>query len=279
MTVKYDLEKLERIVSDIQALIGVSMSVIDTEKKIIFKGKNEDEFCNRICDIPEGRSRCECSDSDLIEKCAERGCAVSHICHAGILDTAVPIVKDGVLAGYIFIGRLRPYPEPENIFERLAWLGDSKEEIENRYLKLTYFTEKQRKAMINLISNIIFDSAIEIEYDGLMEIATDHIAKNLDKPLDVATLCEKLFVSKNRLYDAFKKSFGRTVNDYIWDERIKRAKELLLSTNLSTADISAMVGIENSAYFSRVFKERAGISPAAFRKINAPMKKAKNSGK
>ena len=269
MTVNYDIEKLKRIVSDIQALIGVSISVVNREKENIVKGDNADEFCNRICSIPEGRSLCECSDSDLIEKCAACGKPVSHICHAGILDTVVPIVKDEVIAGYIFIGRIRPYPQPENIFERISWLGDSREEIEKRYLKLSYFTKDQLSAMISLISNIIFSSAIEIEYDSFLESATSYIAKNLNTHLDVATLCEKLFVSKNRLYDAFKKAFGKTVNEYIWDERIKKAKELLLATKQALPEISLAVGIDNHAYFSKIFKERAGISPASFRKINA----------
>ena len=272
MTVKYDTKKLKRIVCDIQALIGVSISVMNTEKKIICEGENNDEFCERICSFPEGRTRCECSDGDLIEKCAKEGRAVSHICHAGILDTAVPIIKDSQTVGYIFIGRLRPYPKPENIFERLFWLGDSREEVESRYLKLTYFTQEQLTAMISLVSNIIFDSAIEIEYDGLTEAAASYIAKNLDTPLDVPTLCEKLYVSKNRLYEGFSKSFGKTVNEYIWDERIKRAKALLLSTDMSTADISQAVGIDNSAYFAKIFKEKTGLSPAAFRKINAAAK-------
>lgn len=269
MTVKYDAEKLKSIVRDIQALIGVSISVIDTEKRCICSGENNDEFCNRICAMPEGRSLCECSDSNLIEKCAEEGRAVSHICHAGILDTVVPIIKDSVTAGYIFIGRIRPYPQPDNIFERISWLGDSREEIEKRYLKLSYFTPEQLSSLVSLISNIIFSSAIEIEYDSFLEGATSFIAKNLNTPLDVATLCDKLFVSKNRLYDAFKKAFGKTVNEYIWDERIKRAKELLLSGKNTTAEISFAVGIDNPAYFSKIFKERVGISPAAFRKINS----------
>lgn len=272
MTVRYDVEKLKRIVRDIQSLIGVSISVMDTEKRIICEGENNDEFCERICSFPEGRSRCECSDGDLIEKCAKEGKAVSHICHAGILDTAVPIVKDSVAVGYIFIGRLRPYPQPENIFERLSWLGDSREEIEKRYLKLTYFTPEQLTAMINLVSNIIFDSAIEMEYGSLTEVAASYIAKNLDTPLDVCTLCEKLFVSKNRLYESFRSSFGKTVNEYVWDERIKRAKALLVGTSMSTADISSAVGIDNCAYLSKVFKEKTGLSLAAFRKINSVAK-------
>jgi len=269
MKVKYNYERLGEIVGDIQALIGVSISVVDLDKNMVFEGKNDDEFCERICAIPEGRSRCECSDSDLIARCAAEGRAVSHICHAGILDTVVPIVKDGTVAGYIFLGRIRPYPEPKNIPERITWLGDSAEEIEERYSKLTYLAPKRLSALVRLISNAIFDGAVEIEYDSFIEGATSYIAKNLDTPLDVTTLCERLYVSKNRLYDEFKEAYGKTVNDYIWDERIKRGKELLQTSDMSLGELSAAVGIDNPAYFSKIFKERVGISPSAFRKIAA----------
>ncbi len=269
MTVKYDIEKLERIVSDIQIVMGVSLSVVGRDKEKLCCGENNDEFCERICSTPEGRSRCECSDSSLIDKCAELGLPVSHICHAGILDTVVPIVKDKMTVGYIFIGRVRPFPKPENIPERISWLGDSAEKIEERYMKLTYFTSEQLNAMVNLISNIIFDGAIEIIYDDLMETVTDYIRKNLDSCLDVTTLCEKLYVSKNRLYEAFRTHYGMTVNEYVWSERIKRAKELLSSTSLDTANISGSVGIENSAYFCKIFKQKTGLSPSAYRRINA----------
>ncbi|MBQ2876430.1 MAG: PocR ligand-binding domain-containing protein [Clostridia bacterium] len=272
LTVRYDIEKLKRIVSDIEIVMGISLSVVDREKRCLCRGKNADEFCERICSVPEGRMRCECSDASLIEKCAELGAPVSHICHAGILDTAVPIIKDRVIAGYIFIGRVRPFEKPDNIPERLAWLGDSAELIEKRYMKLTYFTSEQLNAVVNLISNIIFDGAIEIIYDDFMEIATSYISKNLDTPLDVATLCEKLYVSKTRLYDAFRTHLGTTVNEYVWGERIKRAKELLTSSGLGTAEVAAAVGLDNPAYFCKIFKERVGVSPSSYRRINTNKK-------
>lgn len=269
MTIKYDTDKLKSIVRDIQTVMRISISVADMDMNTIVRGENNDEFCERICSLPEGRARCECSDSNLLNKCSEIGAPVSHICHAGILDTVVPIIKRGMVVGYIFIGRIRPFPEPENVAARLDWLGDSSEEIEERYRKLPYFTDRQLGSIVNLVSNIIFDSAVTVQYDDFVETATEYINNNLDKDLSVRSLCESLFVSKNRLYEAFKSQYGMTVNDYVWQCRIKRAKELLISTDKSTTDIALDVGIENYTYFCKIFKSKVGISPAQFKKINS----------
>ena len=268
MTVKYNVEKLKRIVDDIRTVMGVSLSVVDTSYRTICAAKNDEEFCMRISELPEGRSRCECSDTEMLRMCDRNRAPVSHICHAGLLDTAVPIIKNDVIVGYIFIGRVRPTESPEGVFQRLAWLGDTEEEIGARYALLPYFTENQRSAMTNLVSGIIFDGAIEIEYEGALERAVEYIDRNIASPLTVNILCRELYVSKNKLYSVFREHKGMTVNEYIWERRMKLAKEQLTSTDRSLSEIAASIGIENYTYFCRLFKRTAGVSPTAYRKLN-----------
>ena len=50
------------------------------------------------------------------------------------------------------------------------------------------------------------------------------------------------------------------------DIRIDRAKQLLVSTGFSVGRISDMVGFDNTKYFSRIFKEKTGVQPIAYRK-------------
>jgi len=53
-------------------------------------------------------------------------------------------------------------------------------------------------------------------------------------------------------------------SDYVLHLRIEKAKELLLLSNSGVADIARQVGFENAHYFSRKFKQIAGISPSAY---------------
>ncbi|EAA0412248.1 AraC family transcriptional regulator, partial [Listeria monocytogenes] len=47
--------------------------------------------------------------------------------------------------------------------------------------------------------------------------------------------------------------------------RISYSKDLLRYSRLSIKEISLAIGIENTAYFSRLFKKKVGISPSDYR--------------
>lgn len=64
----------------------------------------------------------------------------------------------------------------------------------------------------------------------------------------------------------FKEATGKGFKEYITDKRLDYARELLHSTNYSVAEISAMAGFENTAYFSSLFKGKFGLPPVQYRK-------------
>jgi YesN/AraC family two-component response regulator len=191
---------------------------------------------------------------------------VSHICHAGLLDTVVPILKNKILCGYIIIGRVRPDTDFDGIYEKLKWLNTNEKELEEKYMQMPYMNESKRESLINLISTIVFDKAIEIDYDDFISKATNYIDENLSSTLSIEDLCANLFVSKNFLYKSFRSFYSCTVNEYITSRRIEKAKELLRGTGESVHRISEEIGFNNYTYFSRLFKNATGISPNKYRK-------------
>lgn len=268
MKIKFDLERLRRIIDDVHTVLGVSLSVMDTDNHTLYKRERDnDEFCIRILSSPEGRYKCACSDRKVIERHECFGGTVSHICHAGILDTVVPLIKDSITVGYIFIGRVRPTEKPVGIAERLEWLGDSEDDINNRYSRLTYYTDEQMACIKRLVSNILFDSAVDIVHDTVAEKAVDYIKANIREDLSVDNLCKLLFVSKNRLYSEFRKYFNMTVNEYVTDYRIETSKKMLSNIDMSVSQISEAVGMDNYAYFCKLFKQKTGLSPTEYRRL------------
>ena len=73
-------------------------------------------------------------------------------------------------------------------------------------------------------------------------------------------------VSKDCFEKAFKHVMGVTPHQYYLSLQIEKAKELLSSTAYSITEISRLCGIDDSLYFSRLFKKKIGQSPAAYRK-------------
>lgn len=98
--------------------------------------------------------------------------------------------------------------------------------------------------------------------------AINYIDANYDKPLTLAQIARASHLSVSRLAHLFKEQMGVTLIDYVTQVRIERAKELLLGTDRSCADVCLQVGYSNPSYFTRTFKSLAGMTPQQFRLQN-----------
>jgi YesN/AraC family two-component response regulator len=84
--------------------------------------------------------------------------------------------------------------------------------------------------------------------------------------LSLKSLAISLHINPSYLSMHFKREMGINFTDYLNDVRIKRSKDLLITTNLSLLDISLQTGFEEQSYFTKVFKKLAGITPNQYRK-------------
>ena len=93
-----------------------------------------------------------------------------------------------------------------------------------------------------------------------------YIMENYDKEeLSVDTVCKKLHLSTAYFSTLFKKEVGQTCIAYITDFRLKKAVELLNTTDDKTYMIANKVGYVEQNYFSYVFKKKYGVSPSKYR--------------
>jgi AraC-like DNA-binding protein len=72
-------------------------------------------------------------------------------------------------------------------------------------------------------------------------------------------------MSRGAFAERFKTAFGRTAIDCLKEVRLRRAADLLTSTDLPVKTIASQVGFESRSYFSRAFKAFTGVDPAGFR--------------
>ena len=73
-------------------------------------------------------------------------------------------------------------------------------------------------------------------------------------------------MNKFYLVHAFKQYKGISPISYLIKLRIKHAKDLLITTNNSIAQISESCGFSSQSYFSQVFRKETGMTPNEFRK-------------
>ena len=63
----------------------------------------------------------------------------------------------------------------------------------------------------------------------------------------------------------FKQETGMCFQDYVNQERVNRAADLLLFSDLSLPEIAHYVHFPNQSYFGKIFKKVKGISPGSYR--------------
>ncbi len=269
MEIKYDIAKLKNTIDDLCTLTGLSMGIFDTEFKYLYiNNGNNGVYCSALQMTAGGTKNCNDCDMNMLARAAAEKRPYAHICHAGLCDTGVPILKSGLVVGYIMIGRVRMSTVLDWATEKkLREYGLDTEQMREYYQTMTYLTKEQYDALLHLVSRLVFENAIEIDYDDFIIRATKYINDNLRADLSVKALCSALFVSKNFLYNSFRSFYAQTVNEYVTERRIALAKDLLSNTERSAYEIAEEVGISNYTYFSKIFKKTVGMSPAKYRKI------------
>ena len=83
--------------------------------------------------------------------------------------------------------------------------------------------------------------------------------------LSVNSLAKHFYLSPNYLGTLFKKETGVSCTTYIKDHRLQFGRSLILSTSLSVSDVADKCGFASSAYFTKEFRKRYGVSPFQLR--------------
>lgn len=91
--------------------------------------------------------------------------------------------------------------------------------------------------------------------------------ENIYNRLKIEDLAQELNYSKSSLFKVFKKQTGMTISAYFAMLKINKAKDLLISTDLSVTEISEKLSFDTQSYFTKSFKKATGSSPLHFRKL------------
>jgi AraC-like DNA-binding protein len=89
--------------------------------------------------------------------------------------------------------------------------------------------------------------------------------RNYNTPITIEDLSREVALSPYYLIRAFRQVYKQTPHQYLVEQRIAKAKELLRNSDLSVTEICAEVGFESLGSFSTLFRKVAGLSPSAYR--------------
>lgn len=95
--------------------------------------------------------------------------------------------------------------------------------------------------------------------------AKAYLDEHLLEDITLTKVSEAIHVSPGYLSRIFLKQIGENFTDYIIRNKIRYAQKLLRETNRKVYEIAADIGYANPHYFSKLFKERVGITPLEYR--------------
>ncbi len=105
----------------------------------------------------------------------------------------------------------------------------------------------------------------EATLDPVVRELTEYIQANLAGDLSLAALSAQVHYNPSYLSRLFKRVSGTNLNQYVFEQRMQRARQLLKTPRTSVSSAAHEVGFENAQYFATAFKRRFGITPQACR--------------
>lgn len=247
--------------------VGIYDSNIAAKNTVISKKRKTSMFEIELPIINGGVSYINSSSKQIntnILICAKPGqvrrtkfpckCYYIHmIIHSGTLCDALMETPD-----FLEIDNSEPYKE---IFAKLMkhydTLSDSKEIIlHSLILELIYtITKDSTKRIKNGNSNNTYT---------LIEKSLQYIKEHITEDLALETVAKAMSMSPIHFHNTFKTAVGKTLREYIEEQRIKKATNLLLTTNHTLTQIAFECGFSSQSYFSYVFKRKMKVTPREY---------------
>ncbi|MBQ9805074.1 MAG: helix-turn-helix transcriptional regulator [Clostridia bacterium] len=103
--------------------------------------------------------------------------------------------------------------------------------------------------------------------DLRLSLAKQYIADNVCRPIGVEDVASYCCIGTKQMTRIFHRCEGITVAEYVRRARCEAIERLLLETDLPLRQISEQMHFNNEYYFNAFFKQHAGVSPGAYRKM------------
>lgn len=126
-------------------------------------------------------------------------------------------------------------------------------------------------AFFSLLGTMLETSAVPISKskrngEEYVELCKEYIKLNHYRKISVEQLCRAANIDRTYLFRLFKVSTGKSPKDYIIDYKMQTAKKLFETSGLSVSQVAQAVGYDDAFAFSKLFKNRYGVSPKQFSK-------------
>ncbi len=91
------------------------------------------------------------------------------------------------------------------------------------------------------------------------------IEKHIAQDFSLEEISAETGLTQAKLQEGFKLLYNKTVTEYIRNARLEVARDLIANSELNISEVVYSIGFTSRSYFSKIFKEKFGISPSEFK--------------
>ena len=137
-------------------------------------------------------------------------------------------------------------------------------------LQLTYYKLKLLELLLYLYkmdtSRLNQLSAYRSEQIEIVHKIHEQMILHMNERFTIESLSKQYLMNPTTLKTVFKAVYGNSIAAHVKEHRMEEAAKLLLTTELSLAEIASLVGYGNQSKFTAAFKDSYGILPKEYRK-------------
>ena len=150
-----------------------------------------------------------------------------------------------------------------HLLEAVQVMADSEDYI--RDMRINEYLQKLLTLLMEETYRPVQESS-SAKQENIQKVR-DYLEAHYEERITLEGLAKQFYINKFYLTKLFKQTYGVTVNSYLMQIRITRAKQLLRFTDLSIELIGEKCGISDPNYFSRAFKKMEGLTPGRYRRM------------
>jgi len=121
----------------------------------------------------------------------------------------------------------------------------------------------RNKSMYDFVDKVYTSKALG--YSRSIVLCLHYIFNHIYQNLSLEQLAEKSELHPNYLSKLFKKEVGKSVSQYIREQRIEEAKKLLHLSTYTISEIGTLLNFHDQSYFTTTFKKIVGMTPKQYR--------------
>lgn len=297
------LSSIEEAVISFSELTNVPVTFYSPQGDILWEHNESIKICKANSSYCNPASRCRTILNSAMNISLGLGEVYIFVCNAGLINLAYALKDEDELLGYFIAGPMTMGTDREKTLKHFYNKVNAEDMNFPLLMSLTnnirIYNPTEITHMMTLygcLFNIPVSSELkeintlkaqelmmeDAEADGmqpenfLAEIysgrsdvitkALAYIHENYMNKLSLGDIARGIHVNNSYLSTLFKKEMKTTVTGYIQDVRLNSAIKKLDNTNMSITEISSACGFDNPSYFSKVFRDRFGITPRDYRK-------------